>query len=151
MSSSPCRWTCCWRSTLICSRSSTSSWPRRCRRRSRWICWSCGLRRPQFCWSRTSSTRQMRCCWDHRLHRPPAAVAASTAPPLEQPPSLPSPPAARVNMFAHTAEAGGEAEVDLNCRMSVLMSSVIGHLLEGDPSLHRSGQFRPSRSPIHRP
>jgi hypothetical protein len=82
---------------------------------------------------------------------PPAAVAAPTAPPLEQPPSLPSPPAARVNMFAHTAEADGEAEVNLNRRMSVLMSSVIGHLLEGDPSLHRSGQFRPSCSPIHRP
>jgi hypothetical protein len=56
----------------------------------------------------------------------PAAAAALTAPPLEQPPSVLSPPAARVNLFAHTMEAGNEAEVDdeavdLNRRMLVLI------------------------------
>jgi hypothetical protein len=86
---------------------------------------------------------------------PPAAAAAPTAPPPEQPPSVLSPPAARVNLFAHTVEAGDEAEVnneavDLDRRMLVLIS-VIGHLLEGSPSLHGSGRFHPSRSPACRP
>jgi hypothetical protein len=82
---------------------------------------------------------------------PPAAPAAPTAPPPEQPPSVSSPPAVRVNLFTHTMEAGNEAEVDveaidLDRRMSMLISSVIGHLLEGGPSLHGSRQFHPSRS-----
>jgi hypothetical protein len=83
---------------------------------------------------------------------PPTAATASTAPLQEQPPSVLSPPAARVNMFAHTAEADGEAEVNLGCRMSVLISCVIiSHLLKDDPSLHGFGQFCPSRSPTRRP
>jgi hypothetical protein len=90
---------------------------------------------------------------------PPAVAAVLTAPPLEQPLSVSSPPATRINMFTHTVEAGDEAEVDdeavdLDRRMSVLISPVIDHLLEGDPSLHESGWFRSSRSlaccPRHR-
>jgi hypothetical protein len=59
-------------------------------------------------------------------------------------------------MSAHTVEAGDEAEVDdeavdLNRRMLVLISTVIGHLLKGDPSLHGSGWFRPFRLPTRRP
>jgi hypothetical protein len=90
---------------------------------------------------------------------PPTAAAASIAPPPEQPLSVSSPPVTRVNMFAHTVEAGNEVEVDdeavdLDCWMSVLISSVVGHLLKGSPSLHGSGRFRPScslaRCPLHR-
>jgi hypothetical protein len=59
-------------------------------------------------------------------------------------------------MFAHITETGGKAEVDdeavdLDCRMSVLISSVIGHLLEGGPSLHGFGWFYSSRSPVRHP
>jgi hypothetical protein len=80
---------------------------------------------------------------------PPAVATMLTAPPLEQSLFVSSPPATRINMFTHTMEAGDEAEVDdeavdLDHRMSVLISPVIDHLLEGDPSLHESGQFRSS-------
>jgi hypothetical protein len=59
-------------------------------------------------------------------------------------------------MFTHTVEASDEAEVDdeaanLDRQMSVLISSVIGHLLEGGPSLHGSRRFCPSRSPARHP
>jgi hypothetical protein len=83
---------------------------------------------------------------------PPVVAAAPTAPPPEQPPSVPSPPAvARVNMFAHTVEAGDDEAVDLDHWMSVLISSIIGHSLEGGPSLHGTGRFRPFCSPARRP
>jgi hypothetical protein len=69
----------------------------------------------------------------------PTKVSTPIAPPPEQPPSVSSPPIVRVNMFAHIVETGDEAEVDDS------------HLLEGSPSLHGSGRFRPSRSPARRP